>query len=520
MNAKNLISIVTLLFIFSVTSVSAQNWNKLKNKAKSKAKTSVRTKTKKVPKKAPKMGSVTEAAQTATFNEEYDNFVKQKRNLIYESAQIGWETVYSPLDPSELKGIVDARALRDSAIKLDYPNTLAKLQEKGKIGLKATNEYDAVVNYGDKFKAIYDESLENAINRYIDEGLKAKQQRNDYEAVDNLQKGLWLAEACVLVIPELEAKVKPLREELQKNYDQIAPAYYDKIYQNDFHKNHIEKIMFSTKPVVIGDEDPAQFSNEFSIKDNIYGMAYFSGTIKHITNGGAGQFYVTWDGNKDGASYTNILFGHNKQDYDNAFNVIDIIPAADKAFHAQEAKDFARILAALSPRKHTIQIQYLSGSRMIAYGEFTIDLSGMNPDKLKQNAETACSNAQDNWAKHVKLPKDFSQTSQKFSDPELSQANMKKILQKKWANCAQITKVVVFGDGTADDWYVMKNDLDIPVNKQTRPRVGVVYKGKDGWCYFVKEVIFAREYLGGGKYSAVKFFADSSHTKLDCKNVK
>ncbi|MBW4698124.1 MAG: hypothetical protein KME03_09560 [Aphanocapsa lilacina HA4352-LM1] len=52
--------------------------------------------------------------------------------------------------------------------------------------------------------------------------------------------------------------------------------------QSDVPSKYAGKILFSREPIVIGSENPAALTNRFSSKDNIYGVAYFSKSIRKL----------------------------------------------------------------------------------------------------------------------------------------------------------------------------------------------------------------------------------------------
>jgi len=395
------------------------------------------------------------------------------------------------------------------------------LKEKGKSRTSMPDKYDVILNYPEVFKSKYDAEIAPEINNSIDKGLIQMQQKNSYAAITELDKAQGIVDVCLMFAPELDAKVKPFSDEIATNLVPLKNSYHSKIFANDFHKNNACKIVFSKQPIVIGQENPANFTNSFTANDKIYAMVYLPATIKEVSEGSPAMYYIVWDGDPDGRSYTNIQFGHNEQDYDNAFNYIDVVPAPDKAFHANEATLFADMFGKLSPRKHTFHIEYITNYKTICAGDFEIDLTGWDVEKMNANAALACSKAQDNWARNVQLPKVFSEKSVKFTDPELSDANLKAVFMKATPNCTQIVKMVVASDASTGDWTIVKNDLDIPVVKRSNNYIGMVYKANDGWCYYMVPLYYKKDYAGAGTYEKVRLGDDGAvPVKMDCVNVK
>lgn len=154
-----------------------------------------------------------------------------------------------------------------------------------------------------------------------------------------------------------------------------------------------------------------------------------------------------------------------------------------------------------------------------AVGEINLDWTDVDPDAIRANAKTASENAQENWAKNMKLPAIFSEPQGKFSAPDLTNAKLKSYIlnSSHFSEATQIKKMWIGGEGI--DWYVFKNHLSIPTHKVTRRAFRIVYKAKDGWCYFTDNITLSREYVNG-KYENVQVSTGTSKTKIDCKNVK
>lgn len=119
-------------------------------------------------------------------------------------------------------------------------------------------------------------------------------------------------------------------------------------------------------------------------------------------------------------------------------------------------------------------------------------------------------------AKVQQLPPVFSQPSGKNADPQLSLANLKKMMEDP---SFKILKMTIEPGGTAD-YNIQKNALDVPEYKITARPLWVVYKDEKGQCYFSR-FYFTRDYEGGGKYGPLKIAATTAqHTLIACENVK
>ncbi len=507
------------LFVVS-NSIEAQSWKDLKNKVK-KTKSSLtkkkedKTQTKELNanNNASNSNQTSNSANNETTqnakpdDEEFNKYLEEKYNFIYSNDEcISMSKINYSLQPDlHIKGIK----------KLDYWNTVKKLEEKGKpSNYKAGKMYDIILNYKDEYKKKYDEKLKAYINKQIEEAWRLKS--NEGKSIECISNAKNMIDAATIILPGDE-DVKKLKTDVDNSFESIAGPYFKKVYTSDFHKENAGKVVFSNKPIVIGEEDPAQFKTEFSINENIYAVAYLNGTIDALFEGNkSGKYEIGFQGEYPEA----IGFSHNPEDLKLSYYPIEILPAANQAVHGIDAPEFAKKLSKLSPRTHEITIAFSGGYKQPqAIGKLTLNCAGIDAEKIMANANLAAKNASDNYAKNTKLPKSFADATTPFKDAGLSYTNMKNLLKTEWGNCATILKIGAYGTAQ-EDWLIYKNYLGIPTYKASYREIKAIYKGKDGWCYFVEGIVFRRDYAGGGKYTNVKFSTDGRHVKIDCKNVK
>jgi hypothetical protein len=507
-NLRTLIFVVVL--ICTSTLVNGQVLKNLKDKAKKTAKSVTGDKNKGNQSSTNSNNSQINVNNGASVpqDQSFNDFVREKAGML---GNYDYNLTESQIEGGEVKPDIHYASMK----KLDYQSTIAKLKSHPKPD-DVSFQYDELIAYQGIYKDLFDQRIKSYINSQIEEAWKQKQY-NEATAIQNISNAKYMIDAALMMLPDNEA-VKKLKSDVDNSFQTIAGAYYKKVYTSDFHEENVGKILFSNKPIVIGEEDPAQFKNEFSVNEKIYAVAYLNGTIKDLTYDSPKAFYYMEIDDEN--NYKMINFEHNAEDMALSFYPIEIIPATDQAIHGVDCIEFANILANISPRPHNFVVKLGTGySKSLAEGSVKIDLTAMDGSKLKADAEIAAKNASDNYARNTKLPKSFSDPVSKFSDPELSEANMKALLMKEWNNCASILKLGVYGTAS-EDWLIYKNNLDIPVSKATYREVKAIFKGKDGWCYFVEGISFQREYSGGGTYSKVKFLSDGRHVKIDCKNVK
>ncbi len=510
MKTTKVLSIFLVLFLFFVTNTQAQVWKKVKDKTKEKTK-------EKVEEKIKDKGNNDKTDDNNNNNntdnaknkasQEYIEFINDMYFLTRD-----YDAGLSLINLK--KGQFDSQRHLESAKKLDYQNTVARLEEEGKKEGIVYNRYDEIMDYGSKYLEFYNSSLEQWINGWIEDAYKYRN-TNEKKAIESIIKAKNMAEGATLIIPEEESAQK-LLEDAKASYDDIAGEYYAEVYTSDFHKKNVGNILFSKTPVEIGNEDPNQFVDKFNANDNIYAVVYLNRKIKDLGTSSTYNVYI--DGN-----LSTIKFAHNEQDYNKSYYIIEVIPDPEVAVHSLDPVKFADILANLSPRNHELKIsmQFDYGDP-VAEGTVNLDWADVDCEKIKQNAELAQKNAKDNWAKNMQLPEIFSKTNHSFSDPALSEYKIKTMFKNANSDVAKILEVHVSDrmPNYNSDWVIYTNSYDIPTSKQTTRYVYFIYKGTDGWCYFTDDLKFVRDYEGAGKYGPIQISTAFKKTKIHCDNVK
>lgn len=216
-----------------------------------------------------------------------------------------------------------------------------------------------------------------------------------------------------------------------------------------------------------------------------------------------------------------------KEDYGKKTLVLDILPGKGEAKSqylagGQYSSRIAQPLSAFdegmgtSATYGTQKYDFTFGPNNLYHGAFNFTVKNRAEQKIMaQRVEDAQNDMGDVIASDAKLPAEFS-TPGKFSDPQLSLANIKSMISGEGFTLLK----VVIDAAKGNDYYIHKNALDIPEYKVTAKPVWVAFKGRDGKCYFTKEY-FTRQYEGGGKYGPLEQAATSaSNTQIACENIK
>lgn len=461
--------------------------------------------------KASEMTSTGGAQDKAVFSGSIEDYLQEKYQTIKASE--------SNLNLYTLKdGDCDPLKHNEGAKKLDYANAVSRLKSEGK-ALMTDRRYSEVMSYGKNYLPVYNEVIKPQVNKTIEEAYAAKN-GNKNLAVATARRAQLMAEAAALILYDNQ-DAKQLQEDASKALKDLGGEYFGNLYVSDFHKKNVGKILFSTRPIIPGKEDPSQFVTSVSGTDKVYAIAYFNGKIKDL-----GEL-VSYKINIDGNSHQTEQFNPNTSDLEHSYYSVEVIPDPKVAVHQFDAVQFARVLSTLSPRRHTMEFELVFGfGQYSVSGKLNLDWSNANGDAILANSETALKNAKDNKARHMTLPEVFSKPSKSFTDPELTADKIKAAILANGdyaENIKQIKKVII-GDKRFEsngDWIIRKNDLGIPTHKECNRDIYILFEGKDGWCYFSDQIIFRKDYSGAGTYEETRLvgFDSELYTKIACENL-
>lgn len=511
---KILLNAFAVAFLLSMSSISfSQSWKSIANKAKEKAPVPAITESQtNTSSQDSNDGNTQNAEDNANAPAGIEDFIQQKYSLI-KSREPNL-TIYT-LERDEC----DPERHNKGAKALDYAATVSKIKSEGKL-LASDHRYKLVMEYGSEYLNVFKNALKPYVNKTIENAYSIKKS-NANSAIETARKAQLVAEAAALILYD-NADAKQLKEDADKAFNAIGGEYYSKLYVSDMHKNNVGKILFSKTPIIPGKEDPNQFVTTVSGTDKVYAIAYFNAKLKDKDN--MIRYNIQIDGNDNNTPD----FNANQSDMEHSYYLIEIIPDPNIAIHQFDAVQFAEVLSSLSPRNHEMKFEFTFGyDQPSATGTLKLDWANVDGAAIQANSQTALKNAKDNKARNMKLPEDFAKPSKAFGDPDLTIEKIKAAIMGNAdysENIKQINKVII-GDKifeSGNDWWISKNDLDIPTHKECNRYIYVLFTGKDGWCYFSDPITFRKDYAGAGTYEATRLvgFSSAFYTRIACENTK
>lgn len=299
-------------------------------------------------------------------------------------------------------------------------------------------------------------------------------------------------------------------------------------------------ILFSNKPFSSGG-NPSN-KTEFDATETIYARIIFDRPIKEvmeIPEDEDGELklyskflvrYTTSKGENWTSLEDNLMFiDLEKGQKDKNYIDLDIMPSPEQATTVyRDGSSFLKWLSRVDFEKMNEDSRYIKNGPQIvsieisgidgdaAYGEFSLPMTlEQQKTVVEPRSRQVEAKITENVTASRQLPDDFSKPSGSFNDPELSIANIKKLLSSEHP---QILKVAIGADGI--DYEVDRNDLGVIIAKYTARRIWIVYKESDGKCYF-DTVSLKREYEGGGQYGGLTRVPNNFEPYgIACQNIK
>ncbi|MEZ5042373.1 MAG: cell envelope integrity protein TolA [Saprospiraceae bacterium] len=325
---------------------------------------------------------------------------------------------------------------------------------------------------------------------------------NNYQSskqFEEIEKILFYLEPTVNFL----ADASPNFTKLKADADYIVQSYHKKkqeraisVSTSDFHLQHLNEVLLSSDPIIVGKENPGQFKSSFKDTEAIRAIVYLDQKVTDyvnmysyvpinlfiddpkMQNGCSMQYDYSWS----------IYLDELQQSY----LVIDIVPNMDDfqpRYKAIGPEAFARCFAGLSPGEHEVSLQLglTSGS---GWGKkfhttFTITLTEPGLEAFEKH-QTELENARAWTEKHDKAA---------MVDPAVNKDIMESLEQ-------QIKGAKAVGAVIKDrDWtYIRDRHTANTLGKQVAAEI--YYKMPDGNCYAYRAYASYEALEGHNQYAA------------------
>lgn len=343
---------------------------------------------------------------------------------------------------------------------------------------------------------------------------KSKNIANPQEKMALLKEIQYECEAVLILSPdhpEFKQKLADVKK-LMGNADAEAA----KFYTSDFHKEHVNQIVWSNQPLVIGKEkEMASFiKTDFTGNEPIFGTVYLGNTVKQLMNGNDRvQVIIKIDDGTAvwGGDLSNFILPLSTQD--KPYIQFALLPdskwmAANYApYVARENWTYSYFfddLANSGDIKHNIsfEMDFPTSIVHLPKSNVTIDLNtGM--DAIKAQSVKL----HDQLMASRQLPKTG------MSNPGLEQQMLAAANNLGWNDKFQ--KAII----TSTAWNIEKNSITGVILYRYLAAVCTT-KSSDGKCY-TQEFSFRQDYSGNGNYeSKIKYNSYGGKKEIGCDKLK
>ena len=320
--------------------------------------------------------------------------------------------------------------------------------------------------------------------------------------------------AVLLLSPNNEPFKKKLEEinKLMGNTQGEAA----KFFTSDFHKEHLNKIVWSSKPLIIGKEKEmvAVIKNEFKTSEAIFGTVYLGMNVKDLMDGNVKLRVriridggtAVWGGD---LSYFDLPLSAQGKSYIQ----FALLPDAQwfkenyAPYISQENWTYSYFIDNLVKAgdvSHEISCDLLFPALKLGEVEskLNLDLNAGITD-----LKTLSTKLHNELMASRQLPKAG------MNNPGIESQMVSAANKLGWND--KFTKAII----TSSNWTVRKNELTGAIINRTLGAVCVT-KDPDGKCFY-QEFSFSQDYTGSGNYSGtVKYYSYGGKREIGCDKIK
>ncbi len=353
-----------------------------------------------------------------------------------------------------------------------------------------------ILDFRKEMEEEYNSFIVNGINSQIEEAysLKGRGKNSFTNAVKAVEIAITGAKFLLNIFPE-NSDFQQLKKDALATKTAIYDKYGDEVFTSDFHIENAGGIVFSTKPLIIKQEDKSLIKDDFNATDDIYATVYLKGTLSDLSSHNE-EVYIVLYVNDDRT--LDRRWHATKQEMDESFYAIELIPDPATSI-TRGAIEYSKMFSELSPRKQKIRAEFRSSrvQHPLAQGEFTLDLSTGREEV--QNKAKALHNKQ---LSTVRMPA-----------PKMRNANLESQMKNALSSWAgEVQRVVI----TDNDWQIHRNSISGVIEFRSIGTT-VAIKNDDGTCKMVW-VSFKQDYSSGSYGRTVQYGVGGTDA-IACENV-
>lgn len=406
---------------------------------------------------------------------------------------------------------VTGKAYYDRVQELNLPEYKERRKSVADAG---PNSYPVLI---DNMLADYEEYLKRTDRlrwNVTEVMVKSRNEANPQNKTKMLEQAKYECEAVLIMSPD-NASFKQKLDEVNKLLGN-ANAQASAFYTSDFHKTNVGKIVWSSKPLVIGKEkDMASLiKNDFKSGESIFGTVYLGNTVKQLMDGNEKlRIIIKVDGGTAiwGGDLSYIIVPMNVQD--KSYLQFALLPD-EQWFNSSYAPYIAK-----ENWTYSYFMDELAGAGDISHNitcelDFPTSIQGNIKSSVSLDLGAGSASIKAQSAKlHDQLMASRTLPKAGMSNPGLEQQMLAAANNLGWND--KFLKTII----TSSAWVISKNELTGAILYRYLGAVCTT-KSSDGKCYY-QEFSFKQDYTGGGNYSsAVKFNSYGGKREIGCDKIK
>lgn len=412
---------------------------------------------------------------------EYERYNKKIYTIMKMVDGIAYADSYSKLiEKVETNSTLEK--IKDSLTALNFQSIKTKFSKEE---LKKLEVRDL-----DNEKAFNVFTFENKLKNSVAYAITNQYEKRAAKAVDDMGERFTIVEQGLalvnIVLPnlskentvELEAKKSSLEALVKKDRDYLKANISTGIY----HDSHYNKMIFTSQPMKIGNENSAMEKKEFSSADNIYISIYLNEkyTTEVNTAWQEAEFYISM--NIDGTDMkVGLPIDLTKEELNKSAFSLPLLPSPENNSQPHVSYWASKYLKDYAVGKHTITLTAKFRTKNII-SNFVLNIE--DKDAIKNRFEEFEIKRGDLF----KIP-----GNQGTFAPPAVFADIKQIVEGNDEHL-KVIKLISYNK----DWSIEKDKYTNAIIKRYL-EVGMIVKDPNGKCWFTTEE-FHQDYAGGGKY--------------------
>lgn len=421
---------------------------------------------------------------------------------LYESEYAFIHSTRGNQNPIPVKGteyLLVAQAFEYEKTKTAVQNYLLK-DPKNNYTLNFQKD---LLNYGNYIK--YSGILTHA-NKLSEQAYELSIKKETPAAIESAQQAIGYCKGVLLLSPGHAGAMESLKV-AEKALSAVS-ASVGKAFTGEFHKTHVNQIVWSKQPLSIGNENIADVLGTFTAGETIYGTLYLSDKISNLIDNSNKKLSIEIFINQENMHFYDPYIAILPSNREQSYLQFTLVPS-EQYDYTNDIKnenntilDFNQTMLRKAPFTHTIGVRVdIHKTKEIVFGQFKYDISAgtTKNEQVVKKIEAL-------QMELARLPK-----------ANMTDAALVNKMTELMNNNSDGIKYSL-GRIVSNGWSINKNSLDIIIDRSISAFFLATFP--DGHCEYVGHT-FSQAYAGAGTYATKLTVIQSpfKHGKMNCANA-